>query len=753
MRLPAMPSHHSFRLLARLILILLPGLLCIPDPSMIVAAATAQNRPRVGLALGGGGARGIAHIGVLKVLEEMEIPVDCIAGTSMGSIIGGLYAAGMSPEQMSEAVQAIDWPQAFADGPPRSNLPFRTKQEQRFLLNGEVGFKQGQVQLPKGLIEGQNLLLLLEQLSLPAASIHNFDQLRIPYRAVATDLSTGQPVILGSGELAKVMRASMSIPSALVPVEVDGKLLVDGGIAANVPIDVVRKLCQPDVIIAVSVGAPLVSAEQLNSVVAVTEQLTNFLRVVNTNQQLSTLSRKDVVISPDLGDLGSIDFNRAAEAIKIGYGAAQAKRDALASLRATPSFYQNYRAALRETPQSEQPVIDFIRIKNDTQLSDLVIEKQLRIKPGDRLNPKKLHRNLNEIYGMGEFQRVNYTLVEENGKTGLVVEAQQKDIGTNTLKFGLFLGANLKGDSRFDISAAYTLSELNALGGESRNLLQLGANILLMSDFYQPLDEDQRYFIDPYIKYEQYNLDLTNTSFATSTSFRVHSSEIGLEAGKNLGSWGRLSLDVFYGAGRNDFRLGEAPLPGYEGDFNTGGYSVRWVVDTLDSLYFPTSGNYINFSYRDFLTELGADQDFRRLNLELTHAYTWGKYSLIPRFRLAGKLSGEPNIHNLFVLGGFLNLSGYQAGELSGQYAALGEIIYMYRLTDTSAAFTTPNFVGGSFEVGGIWNDYRDISLDSLIPAGSLFVGADTLLGPLYLGAGYAEGGNASLYMMLGKLF
>ncbi|MBK7543892.1 MAG: patatin-like phospholipase family protein [Candidatus Competibacteraceae bacterium] len=717
-----------------------------------VALATESGRPRIGLALGGGGARGIAHIGVLKRLEEMRVPVDCIAGTSMGSIIGGLYASGMSLDQMSATLQDIDWPQIFTDGPPRADLPFRIKQEQRVLLNARVGIKQGRVQLPMGLLEGQNLLLLLEELSLPAASMHDFNQLRIPFRAVATDLATGSPVVLGTGELARAMRASMSIPSILVPVKIDGRLLVDGGVANNVPVDVVRELCHPDVIIAVSVGAPLVGADKLSSVLSITEQLTNILTARNTSQQLSTLGRKDVLIVPDLQDLTSIDFNRAADAVAIGYAAAQTQHLELARLTTAPAVYQSYLASLPPIPQAGRPIIDFIRIEHDTRLSDQVIAGQLHIKPGDRLDPQKLNRDLNAIYGMSDFQRVNYTLLRENGKTGLVVEARQQDIGPDTLKFGMLLGANLKGDSEFSVGAAYTMSALNRLGAQWRNFIQLGGNIALTSDFHQPLNEDQDYYLNPYLKYEQYNLDVFNDPYAASSGFRVYRSEIGLEAGRNLGSWGRLAFGVFYGAGRNDLRLGQPSA--YEGNFNAGGYSLRWTVDTLDNLNFPTSGDSVNLVFRDSLTELGADRDFRTLDLNVVHAYTWGQYSVIPRLRLAGKLSGEAlGIHDLFLQGGFLNLSGYQSGQLSGQYAALGALLSMYRLDDTSAAFSIPVFAGGSLEVGGAWNDYHEITLGSLIPAGSVFVGVDTLLGPLYLGAGYAEGGNTSLYMQLGKLF
>jgi len=718
---------------------------------MISTAEAAKDRLRIGLVLGGGGARGIAHIGVLKTLEEMHIPIDCIVGTSMGAIIGGLYASGMTPKEMEQTLARINWPEVFKDGPPRADLPFRTKQEQRVLANAKIGLNAEGARLPKGLLEGQNLLLLLEELSLPAASTDNFDQLRIPYRAVATDLATGEPVVLGSGNLAQAMRASMSIPSALAPVELEEKMLVDGGVSNNLPIDVARTLCHPDAIIAVDVGAPLAPANELTSVLSVTNQLTTILTVRNVVEQVKTLGKKDILITPDLQDLSSIDFDRSPDAIRVGYSAAQDKRSALSRLSISPTVYQHYLASLPPLPSSEQPIIDFIRIDNGSRLSDQVIEQQLYVKPGDRLNPQKLSRNLNEIYGMGSFQQISYTLVKENSQTGLAIKATPKYIGADTLQLGLFLGANFKGDSAFDISAAYTLSELNALGGQWRNFLQLGSNIELLSDFYQPLDTDQEYFIDPYLQYTQYTLDLLNGSHKDS-SFRIYRTEIGVNMGRNLQRWGRLLLGLRYGHGRNDLRFGQSSFF-YEGRFDDAGYSLRWEADTLDNINFPNSGFVGDLIFRDALTALGADQNLRTLSLSYTHAYTWGKYSIIPRIRLAGKLSGEMGIQDLFSLGGFLNLSGYQPNQLSGQYAALGEVIYMYRLDRASSAFTIPIYVGGSLEIGGVWDKYRDIDFDSLISAGSLFLGADTFLGPFYFAGGYAEGGNASLYMLLGKLF
>jgi NTE family protein len=673
----------------------------------------------------------------------------------MGSIVGGLYAAGMTPVEMEHTLDQINWPEVFRDGPPRAERPIRFKEEQRILQSttGEVGFRGGQVVLPKGLLQGQNLSLLLEELALPAAGVSDFDQLTVPYRAVATNLETGRAVVLRSGSLAQAMRASMSIPSALAPIELDGKLLVDGGVANNLPIDVARELCRPDVIIAVDVGAPLAPASELTSVLSVTNQLTSILTVRNVEEQIQTLSPTDLLIVPELGDLSSIAFNRSPEAVAIGYAAAATQREKLARLSLSPAAYQAHLAARPPLPGTgDPPIIDFIRIQNNTRLSDQVIQHQLDIQPGDRLDPQRLGHTLNAIYGMGEFQEVTYSLVEENGQTGLVVKAEARHIGADTLQFGLLMGANLQGESQFTINAAYTMAQLNALGGQWRSIAQLGSDIVLATDFYQPLDVDQNYFLNPYLRYERYDLSLTRTADDFSTEYRVNRTTLGLEAGRNLDRLGRLALDLRYSVGSTEFRRGQRSSAD-EGDFDGGDFSLSWTKDTLDNLDFPTSGAFQSLTYHNTPTALGADNAFQTLSLNWTQPYTLKQSTLIPRVRLAGRLDGTLGIQDLFRLGGFLNLSGFQTGEVSGEYIALGQLIYMYRLNDASAAFSLPLFAGGSLEVGGAWNDVDDITFNSLIPAGSLFVGADTPLGPAYLAAGYAEGGNASLYLLLGRLF
>jgi NTE family protein len=301
----------------------------------------------------------------------------------------------------------------------------------------------------------------------------------------------------------------------------------------------------------------------------------------------------------------------------------------------------------------------------------------------------------------------------------------------------------------FNISAAYTKSQLNDLGAEWRTFMQLGNNITLSTDFYQPLDADQEYYLDPFLSYQQYNLNLGREGDEDVLGLRVRQFRAGLEMGRNLGHWGRMSLGLFYSGGSNARRHG---VPnGFEGDFNNSGFALRLEADTLDSLDFPSKGNYANLRYQGALTALSADEDFQTLLFDGVKPLAWGKSVLIPRIHLGATLSGEPGPEELFLLGGFLDLSGYQPGDISGKYVGLAELIYLYRLNDASAAFSLPLYVGGSLEAGGGWESLDNFQSDSIIPAGSLFLGADTPLGPAYLGAGFSDKQSA-LYLMLGKL-
>ena len=443
-----LPNHHSALALASLFLLLAPAAQAADDPA-------AAPRPRIGLVLGGGGARGAAHVGVLKVLQELRIPIDYVAGTSMGSVVGGLYASGMNAEEIEREVRAMDWDDLFLDDPAREDRTFRRKRDDDlYAFKAKIGVREGEIKIPLAYIRGQKFDLMLNRLTLPVVGIDDFDRLPVPYRAVATDLETGKEVVLAKGNLARSIRASLAVPAAFDPVEIDGRLLVDGGLANNVPVSVARSM-GADVFIVVDVGSGLFKRDEIHSALDVTAQLANFLFTLNTEQQLATLGPSDVLILPPLGDLSGGDFELAADTIPIGESAAREASDALRRYSVSEEEYARYLAS-RDRARSDAPQIDFVRIENRSRLDDAVIGKRISARIGEPLDVDTLERDISTVYGLENFESVRYDVETEGGETGLVMQALEKYWGPGYLQFGLESSNNFQGDSALNLGAIFT---------------------------------------------------------------------------------------------------------------------------------------------------------------------------------------------------------------------------------------------------------------------------------------------------------
>ncbi|MDM8550119.1 patatin-like phospholipase family protein [Desulfobacterales bacterium HSG2] len=708
------------------------------------ASDTGQaDRPRIGLVLGGGGARGAAHIGVIKILEELRIPIDVIAGTSMGSIVGGLYASGMGPDELETAITNIDWNDAFRDASPREKRSFRDKHDDlNFMVKSSPGFRDGELLLPQGLIQGQKLNFILKSLTIPVAKTENFDELSIPYRAVTTNIETGEVVVIGSGDLANAMRASMSVPGVFSPIRIDGRLLVDGGVANNLPVDIARGM-GADVVIAVNVGTPLMPGHKIKSVLNITDQLTRLMTHSNVKAQIEALGPNDILIQPELGDLGSADFGRSAEGIAIGEKAAANLRQRLQSLSLSQSEYDAYLTEREKRSVHDPITIDFIRVVNNSRLSDEVIASRIHAKLGKEPDLSALKEDIGAIYALDIFENVDYNLVTEKEKTGLLVNAIGKSWGPNYLQFGIRLADDLQGENSYDLGISYTMTELNRLGGEWRTEVTVGKNPRFFTEFYQPLDHSLRYFLSPYVEYENRNVNLFRSGDLVS-QYRVSTSTIGLEGGRELGDWGELKFGIRRVMGKAEVRIG--PPYAEEFDFDDGDIFARFSYDTLDSLNFPRHGAKAAVEWAFFREELGADISFNRLVFIEGTAHTLDKNTLIMHLKGATVFDDEVSIQHNFPLGGFLNLSGYHEKEIYGPHSLSGAMIYYRQIGDIT-------YLGCSLETGNVWEDTDDIDFGSLIPAGSVFLGVDSFLGPLYLGFGYAEGGRNSVYLYLGKGF
>lgn len=710
---------------------------------------SALERPKIGLVLAGGGAKGAAHVGVIKVLEELGVPIDYIAGTSMGAIVGGLYASGLSSDELATAIISIDWNDIFDDKPARENRDFRRKlDDQGFLVRYKLGFKDGSFQFPRGVINGQKLELVLRDFSKKAIRINNFDKLPIPFRAVATDIETGEAVILGSGDLANAMRASMAVPGVFPPIENNGRLLVDGGLADNMPIDVARKM-GADILIVVGFPEQLKKRGELNSAVSIVVQSLDLLISQNSRIQLKTLRPQDVYIEPALGDIGAVSFDRAAEAIPIGEQAARDVADKLENL-ARPRKALQLGGSPSTPPANEAVIIDFIRIENKSRLSDSLISARLRQKPGDELDLDKLEQDISSIYGLDYFETVEYQVVIENDKTGIVITATERSTGLDSFRFGLNLESNFDGESEYNVSVRYQKEGLNDLGGELLLQAIAGEELGATAIFLQPLDPATRYYVDAGLSYLARNV-FTFENGAKVAEFRISEAIASLGAARQLGSWGALSVGLNHGYGWKDVNVGPSTLQ--DDDFGIGAVFSRFNYDTFDQLDFPKSGTKGKAEFRRSTEALGGEEDFNKVTAQVTTARTWDRNTVLVGGNAGFTFDGVSSPQDLFALGGLFNLSGFPSDELTGQNFASGTLIYYRNIGAQEGLLNVPLYLGASLEAGNVWDDRSDMGFDDLIVAGSGFLGVDTPLGPVYLAYGHAEGGNDSVYFFLGQTF
>jgi len=730
---------------------LLGGVLILIALTVPAAAAEepAPQRPRIGLVLSGGGARGSAHIGVLKVLEELRIPVDIITGTSMGAIVGGFYAAGSSPAELETMVTSMEWSEAFRDRPPLEDLSFRRKEDSaNHLIKFDAGIRNGRLALPLGLIQGQNLNFILKSRLIHTASVEDFNRLKIPFRAVAADIVTGESVILGSGDLATAMRASMSIPGVFAPVELGGRLLVDGGIADNLPIEVARKL-GADIVIAVNIGTLRRPREKLDSAMAITAQVMTILIQKNTDEQLATLRKGDILLQPPLGDIGSSDFDHAATAIRLGEEEARRLAPSLAGLALPSAAYQNWLASQRREPYV-MPVIAGLSLENTSPIADEVIRAQINTRPGDTLNLETLEKDLKRIYSIDTFEKADFHLRQREGKTDLLIETKEKSWGPNHLRFGLGLEDDFRGSATYSLSANFTAQGLNRLGAEWENQIQIGDTPRFFSEFYQPLDNTLGYFIAPRIEYRSWNINAFSQDVIVA-QYRARALEGGFDVGRQFGNWGQLRVGLRRGFGDIDVRIG---TPGQTDRFNSGALYGAFAYHRLDSLYFPRHGTAAEVAWTVPRTELGSDFSGNNLTVNWMTAKTWERHTFLTSLGVQSVLNSDAPLQDSYALGGFLNLSGFARDELSGRHTGLGRLIYYYQFGSVGLGeFRMPLYLGGSLEAGNAWATRADISGRTVLYAGSLLIGAETYLGPLYIAYGQAEGGHRSAYLFLGHKF
>ena len=719
-----------------------------PADTPAAEASVPAKRPlRVGLVLSGGGARGFAHVGVLKVLEEAGVKVSVITATSMGSMVGGAYAEGYSPDQIRRIVASVDWQKMFAPKPSRKDMNWRRKEDKdRGLSDAELGISEKGFALPYGLIRTQELDLFLARVNEPASQVDNLAKLPVPYAAFATDLELGKPVKLQKNiSLSQAMRASMSIPGAFSPAEWNGMLLVDGGLVQNLPVSEARKM-GADVVIAVNVGTPLSKKDSLGSLAGVMGQMLNILTEQNVQKSLSELGPDDILITPDLEKYTSGDFDRYGEIIRAGEEAARAVLPRLRALAAPAGEFSRWRQERREFVEIEggHRVAD-VRVDNLRRVNSEAVLQDIPIKPGDTVTTEEVQDAARGIWQSDDFLSVPYRF--EPGPDGmevLVFEPQEKTWGYSAFRVGGRVQTNFSDDNTFDFMVEHTLGWLNPWGGELKTGLQIGENSGFRMEFYQPLGMSSPFYLRPRIELSREDYDVyIGHELVDTWQNRTYSAEV--ELGWELSRYGRLSLSSGFEKQKNNRIVGvTADEISNTRSWKTG---LQLNIDRLDSVTFPTSGYRFHAGVTRYWDGMGRDKLRTAYDWNAMAVHTVGNWTF-QAAAMGGVSEQEGDLH----LGGAFRLTGSSYGRYSGDRMIFGRLMVYRNLSERLKQIGAPVWAGISLEAGRAYNKH-DGYRPGWQKAGGAFIGADTWFGPIYLVSGRTLGGSAAAYLVWGHIF
>lgn len=704
------------------------------------AAASDAQRPRVGLVLGGGGARGAAHVGVLQVLEELHVPVEFVVGTSMGAIVGGLYAAGVSPDSMEGWLRRADWDDLFRDAPRYSELSFRRKEDARaFPMPLVVGVGADGLQLPSGLIAGQKLNLALRSLTFGAVRVSDFDSLAVPFRAVATDLETGALTVFSQGDLVDAMRASMSVPGVFTPYPVDGRLYVDGGLVQNLPVDVACGL-GADVVIAVDVGSRLADPSELHSVLDITSQVTRIVTRSGSDREIAGLGPSDILVQPDLGDISSTDFGRSLDAVVAGRAAARAVGEKLARLAVDSTTFQRARARRAAFGGSTENV-DFVVVGAYSGRSPGNLVRRVATRPGP-LDTAVVARDIEKLYGLGIYERVDYRVVETEEGDALILRVREKPWGPWYMRFRLGISDRLGSEGTYSLATQLLIPQVNDWGAELVTGLEIGARGSLAAEFYQPLGAGSPFFVAPWFWFQSTPVDIV-VGERPVARYRTAFTAGGLRVGVHPGADTEIAVGIERGDLHGKPAIGTSSLEGFSA--RTGIVRLTVDVDGMDDPQFPRRGAGLTLDVQAAREGLGSTDNYERADLMLLGAVTFGRTTIFGTGLAASALNSTLPGHAMLGLGGFLFMSGYRPGELYGNHVGFGRLMVSRELGDDRA------YLGVSLETGNVWQDRSQIDLTDLRYSLAATLGFRTLLGPVYFGIGTRGSGRPYVYMEVGR--
>ncbi|HCG7439659.1 serine protease [Vibrio parahaemolyticus] len=766
--LSSSPMSRYFALWVSLFLIATPSVAQVKNEDTL-------TRPKVAVVLAGGGAKGAAHIGVLKALEEMHIPVDIITGTSMGAYVGGLYATGMSADEIESFIYSVDWNSGYRDRVDRSQRRVRDKEyEDRYQITTDLGLRFGEVRAPTGVVQGQNMLRVLRETTGNLGRFDSFDELAIPYRSVATDILELDEVVIGNGYLVDAMMASMSVPGALPPYKLNGHMLVDGGVVNNMPVDVARAM-GADVVIAVDISTDYKTEDDFTGLFTVADQLSNYLVRRSTQQQVETLQEHDVYIRPNVGQMETVEFDKMPWAFQSGYDITKEMESKLAGLRLSNAEYQKYidhkQEVRKKLVYGDDRVVDEIVIVNNTHYSDVLLTNRLELETGRKIETAEIEKAVENLYALDRFELITYHFEEVDGSNLLVFDVNEKSWGPNYLNFRFFLEDDFDTDSQYGIGMSTNFTNLNSHGAEMALNVEMGTDKLIEAELYSPVLSSQEFFVAGKVAYssEGRNLPVSDDDSSLSSvndflpvSYTEFVSEIAIGIQPTL--WQELRLGGRYSSG--SIELSTLASVGNL-DFERRGLFANYRLDTLDDFAFPTRGLLVDLEYLvshdTSPEEIGqskpkdiVEDTVYEIDARFKGAMSYQRHTLVGQAEYSFVQSKNSSITlDPRELGGFLHLSGIPRNSLIGQNLFFSSLVYRYKWFDNDfGLFEAPVYVGASLEHGGTWSD-NDLKLNEapLYNAASIFFGVDSPIGPIMLAYGRTEQDMEAVYLIVGTSF
>ncbi len=766
----------SLSLLARYLVLGVSFFLSAPPSIAQTQNDTSASRPKVAVVLAGGGAKGAAHIGVLKALEEMQIPVDIITGTSMGAYVGGLYATGMSADEIESFIYSVDWNGGYRDRVDRSQRRVRDKKyEDRYQINTDLGLRFGEIRAPTGVVQGQNMLRILRETTGNLGRFDSFDELAIPYRSVATDILALEEVVIGNGYLVDAMMASMSVPGALPPYKLNGHMLVDGGVVNNMPVDVARAM-GADVVIAVDISTDYKTEEDFTGLFTVADQLSNYLVRRSTQLQVDALRGQDIYIRPNVGQMETVEFEKMPMAFQSGYEITKTLESKLQGLSLSSADYQRYIEHKQEVRKTlvlgDERIVDDVVIVNNSHYSDALLTNRLHLDTGRQIPTQEIEKAVESLYALDRFELITYHYEEDQGTTQLVFTVNEKSWGPNYLNFRFFLEDDFDTDSQYGIGMSTNFTNLNSQGAELSFNVEMGTDKLIEAEIYSPVLSVQQLFVSGRIAYSNegrnlplndfQNPDISAVNDFLPVSYSDFTAEISLGIQPTL--WQELRFGGRYSSG--SIELSTLASVGNL-DFERLGMYANYRLDTLDDFAFPTRGLLVDIEYlasHDKSPEgdsvLDSDTTVEdtvyEISARLKGAVSYQRHTLVGNAEYSFVESKNSTIPlDPRELGGFLNLSGIPRNSLIGQDLFYSSLVYRYKWFDNDfGLFEAPVYVGASVEYGGVWSD-NELNLNKapLYNAGSIFFGVDSPVGPIMLAYGRTEQNLEAVYLIVGTSF